>query len=99
MRAALDEALRLWPTAPAYVRAARTDTVLGGRYRMNRGDWAMVLLPLLHRDPHVWADPERFDPERFAPGQAKTRPRTPTNHSVRVNEPASAANSPSTKPY
>jgi cytochrome P450 len=74
VRAALDEALRLWPTAPAYLRAARTDTVLGGRYRMNQGDWAMVLLPLLHRDPGVWPDPEQFDPDRFAPGQAKTRP-------------------------
>jgi cytochrome P450 len=74
VRAALDEALRLWPTAPGYVRAARTDTVLGGRYRMNRGDWALVLLPLLHRDPHVWPDPDRFDPDRFAPGQAKSRP-------------------------
>jgi cytochrome P450 len=74
VRAALDEALRLWPTAPAYLRAARTDTVLDGRYRMNQGDWALVLLPLLHRDLHVWADPDRFDPDRFAPGQAKTRP-------------------------
>jgi unspecific monooxygenase len=74
VRAVLDEALRLWPTAPAYLRAARTDTVLGGRYRMNAGDWAMVLLPLLHRDPQVWPDPDRFDPDRFAPGQVKTRP-------------------------
>lgn len=74
VRAALDEALRLWPTAPGYVRAARTDTVLGGKYRMNQGDWAIVLLPLLHRDPEVWSDPDRFDPDRFAPGQAKTRP-------------------------
>jgi unspecific monooxygenase len=74
VRSALDEALRLWPTAPGYVRAARTDTVLGGKYRMNQGDWAMVLLPLLHRDPLVWSDPHRFDPDRFAPGQAKTRP-------------------------
>jgi len=74
VRAALDEALRLWPTAPGYARAARVDTVLGGKYRMNQGDWAMVLLPLLHRDPLVWPDPERFDPDRFAPGQAKTRP-------------------------
>ncbi len=30
VRAALDEALRLWPTAPAYLRAARTDTMPGG---------------------------------------------------------------------
>jgi cytochrome P450 len=62
--------MRLWPTAPAYLRVARSDTILGGRYRMNQGDWAMVLLPLLHRDQQVWADPERFDPDRFATGQA-----------------------------
>jgi cytochrome P450 len=74
VRAALDEALRLWPTAPGYLRAARTDTVLGGQYRMNEGDWALVFLPLLHRDPRVWPDAERFDPDRFGPGQAKSRP-------------------------
>jgi unspecific monooxygenase len=74
VRAVLDEALRLWPTAPAYLRAARTDTTLGGLYEMNQGDWALILLPLLHRDPLVWSDPDRFDPDRFAPGQAKTRP-------------------------
>jgi cytochrome P450 len=74
VRAAIDEALRLWPTAPAYLRAARDDTVLGGRHSMKRGDWALVLTPLLHRDPEVWPDPERYDPDRFAPGQAKTRP-------------------------
>jgi unspecific monooxygenase len=74
VRAVLDEAMRLWPTAPAYLRVARSDTMLGGRYPMNRGDWAMVLLPLLHRDPQSWPDPERFDPDRFAPGQVKTRP-------------------------
>jgi cytochrome P450 len=74
LRAVLDEALRLWPTAPAYLRAARIDTVLGDRYRMDQGDWILVLLPLLHRDPQVWPDPDRFDPDRFAAGQAKTRP-------------------------
>jgi unspecific monooxygenase len=74
VRAALDEALRLWPTAPAYLRAARTDTLVGGQYWMNQGDWAMVFLPLLHRDPQVWPDPERFDPDRFAPGRARNRP-------------------------
>jgi cytochrome P450 len=74
VRAALDEALRLWPTAPGYLRAARTDTVLGGRYRMNQGDWALVFLPLLHRDPRVWPDPDRFDPDRFSSGEARSRP-------------------------
>jgi unspecific monooxygenase len=73
VRAVLDEALRLWPTAPGYLRTARADTTLGGRYTMNQGDWALILLPLLHRDPLVWPNPDHFDPDRFAPGQAKTR--------------------------
>jgi unspecific monooxygenase len=74
LRAVVDESLRLWPTAPAYLREARAETMLGGKYRMKRGDWAMVLLPLLHRDPQVWPDPDRFDPERFLAGQPKNRP-------------------------
>ena len=74
LRAVLDEALRLWPTAPGYQRAARTDTMLGGRHKMNKGDWVLVFLPVLHRDPQTWPDPERFDPDRFAPGLAKIRP-------------------------
>lgn len=73
VRAILDETLRLWPTAPAYLRAARHDTVLGGDVEMQRGDWVVVLLPALHRDTDVWPEPERFDPDRFGPGQAKHR--------------------------
>ena len=73
VRAVVDETLRLWPTAPAYLRAARRKTTLGGRYTMNEGDWVVVLLPALHRDPEAWPNPERFDPDRFGPGRAKTR--------------------------
>ncbi|MGW4444393.1 cytochrome P450 [Streptomyces sp. NPDC004682] len=66
VRRVLDESLRLWPTAPAYAREATRDTVLAGEHPMRRGAWALVLLPLLHRDPEVWGeDAERFDPDRF----------------------------------
>ncbi|MEU4154347.1 cytochrome P450 [Streptomyces sp. NPDC026659] len=66
VRRVLDESLRLWPTAPAYAREATRDTVLAGEHPMRRGAWALVLLPLLHRDPEVWgADAGRFDPDRF----------------------------------
>jgi cytochrome P450 len=73
VRAVLDESLRLWPTAPGYLRVARTDTVLGGRYRIKRGQSVLVVLPLVQRDPRVWPDPERFDPDRFAPGRTSNR--------------------------
>ena len=74
VRRVVDEALRLWPTAPGFAREARADTVLGGRYPMRAGQWALVLLPLVHRDPSVWTSPEAFDPDRFAPAEAKARP-------------------------
>ncbi|MFJ9785255.1 cytochrome P450 [Amycolatopsis sp. NPDC101161] len=74
VRRCLDEAMRLWPTAPGYSREAREHVVLGGKYRMRKGDWVIVPLPLVHRDPAVWPDPERFDPDRFEPAAVKKRP-------------------------
>ncbi len=73
VRRVLDESLRLWPTAPAYVRRPVAATTLG-RWRMTPDDWALVALPLLHRDPSVWPDPERFDPDRFLPEAVRARP-------------------------
>ncbi|WP_031485532.1 cytochrome P450 [Streptomyces bicolor] len=75
VRRILDESLRLWPTAPAFAREAREDTVLGGVHPMRRGAWALVLTAMLHRDPQVWgADAGRFDPDRFEAGAVRTRP-------------------------
>ncbi|MFF5013246.1 cytochrome P450 [Streptomyces sp. NPDC001165] len=75
VRRVLDESLRLWPTAPGYAREARQDTVLAEEHPMRRGAWALVLLPMLHRDPEVWGeDPERFDPDRFDAAAVRARP-------------------------
>ncbi|MFI9256257.1 cytochrome P450 [Streptomyces sioyaensis] len=66
-RQVLNEALRLWPTAAAFTRQAREDTLLGGRYPVQAGELVTVLTPMLHRDP-AWGDnPELFDPSRFSP--------------------------------
>ncbi|MFF5475836.1 cytochrome P450 [Streptomyces sp. NPDC012935] len=74
VRRILDESLRLWPTAPAFAREAREDTVLGGDHPMRRGAWALVLTAMLHRDPQVWGpDAESFDPDRFDPQAVRTR--------------------------
>ncbi|MEU3243079.1 MULTISPECIES: cytochrome P450 [unclassified Streptomyces] len=75
VRRILDESLRLWPTAPAFAREAREDTVLGGVHPMRRGAWTLVLTTMLHRDPDVWgADAEAFDPDRFDARAVRSRP-------------------------
>lgn len=74
IRRVLDESLRLQPTVPGYYRAAREDTVLAGIHPMRKGDWALALTSTLHRDPRWGADPEGFDPDRFAPEHVRARP-------------------------
>ncbi|AWB94029.1 cytochrome P450 [Aeromicrobium chenweiae] len=75
VRRVLDEALRLWPTAPAFGRSPRQTTTLSTGHVMRPQDWALVLLPLVHRDPAVWgADADEFDPDRFLPERSHGRP-------------------------
>jgi len=63
----LRETLRLWPTAPSYALSADEDTVLGGRYRLRKGQRVIVFLPALHRHPRHWPRPDAFDIDRFLP--------------------------------
>ncbi|MCG6499526.1 bifunctional cytochrome P450/NADPH--P450 reductase [Kitasatospora sp. A2-31] len=73
-RQVLNEALRLWPTAPTFSREAREDTLLGGRIRLRAGQDVRVVVPILHRDRTAWGDnPEAFDPFRFAPAAEAAR--------------------------
>ncbi|MCW3791966.1 bifunctional cytochrome P450/NADPH--P450 reductase [Paenibacillus sp. LS1] len=66
VRMVLNEALRLWPTAPAFSLYAKEDTVLAGQYPLQKGDSVSVLIPKLHRDREAWGDDvEEFRPERF----------------------------------
>ncbi|GAA1612040.1 cytochrome P450 [Nocardia ninae] len=73
VRRVLDEALRLWPTAPVYSRQARQDTVVGGKYPMAAGESMNILIPNLHRTPAWGPDVDRFDPDRFAPDRVRNR--------------------------
>lgn len=66
VRAILLEALRLWPTAPAFGLAPFKDEVLGGKYAIPKGTFTTVVIPSLHRDSNVWGDePETFNPDNF----------------------------------
>jgi len=63
----LKESLRLWPTAPGFAVAPYEDTLIGGRYLIEKDRRVTVLLPALHRDPAVWERAEAFDIDRFLP--------------------------------
>lgn len=71
----LKEALRLWPTAPAFSRAPYQETTLGRHYTITPHDRLMAFTPMLHRDPSVWGeDADAFNPDHFSPEAEATRP-------------------------
>jgi cytochrome P450 / NADPH-cytochrome P450 reductase len=73
VRQILDEALRLWPTAPAFTRQPYQDTVLGGRYTVPAHIPITVLSQALHRDTSVWGpDAGEFNPDHMAPARLVT---------------------------
>ncbi len=72
-RRVIDEVLRLYPPTWLTARRALDDGELGG-YRIPAG--ALVLLSpyVTHRHLACWEEPERFDPDRFLPARAASRP-------------------------
>ncbi|PHV11815.1 cytochrome P450 [Chitinimonas sp. BJB300] len=69
-RAVFEESMRLFAPAPVLPRAVLKDTSVAG-YSLRRGEVAMVVSDLLHRHPAFWREPDRFDPERFLPGETQ----------------------------
>jgi cytochrome P450 len=63
--AIVDEALRLTPAALASLRRLTAPLRLGG-HDLPAGTDTLVPIPLLHRDPRVWEEPDAFRPARFA---------------------------------
>lgn len=75
VRAVLFEALRLWPTAPAFSLTPYEDEIIGGKYPIKKGAFVSVLALALHRDKSVWGeDPDTFNPENFMGDAEEQRP-------------------------
>jgi cytochrome P450 len=69
------EAIRLYPPGPSFAREPVEDVTIGG-YMVREGSIVLVNTYALQRDPRFYADdPERYDPERFAPGWEERIPR------------------------
>ena len=65
LRAAFQESLRLFPPVPRFDRQALAADQLG-EVEIRPGDIVSVWPWLLHRHTRLWADPDAFDPKRFA---------------------------------
>ena len=74
VRQILEEAMRLYPPVALSTRTARGHDELAGR-PVKPGQ--MIILPVyaLHRHRGLWEQPDRFNPDRFAPELAKSRHR------------------------
>ena len=69
------EALRLWPTAPAFSVYPYKDEVIGGKYKLKERTFTTVLTLMLHRDKSVWGDDaEKFNPDNFSREAMAERP-------------------------
>ena len=70
----IHEALRLCPPAPGVARLVMQDIEVDG-HRLPAGTFVVVAIYAMHRDPALWDDPLRFDPDRFSPERSKGRDR------------------------
>jgi cytochrome P450 len=73
-RQVVQESMRLYPPAPAVVRAAARDVRLGAEV-VRAGSAVYVPVYSVHRHRSLWDDPDAFRPERFAPEAARARHR------------------------
>jgi pentalenene oxygenase len=68
------EAMRLYPPGWILTRRTTAPVDLGG-HRVGAGATILFSPYALHRDPEFFADPERFDPDRWLPEREKALPR------------------------
>ncbi|OTF75649.1 cytochrome P450-like protein [Euroglyphus maynei] len=60
----IKEGLRLFPSVPFIGRRSHEDLTLNGHH-VPKGTIIFVYIYMLHRDPDIFPDPEKFNPDRF----------------------------------
>jgi cytochrome P450 len=70
----MKESMRLYPPAFLLARSALRDTSIGG-FAVRKDELVLIAPWLFHRDPRLFEDPLRFDPDRFLPEREAKLPR------------------------
>jgi cytochrome P450 len=71
LRRVIDEVLRLYPPTWVTARTPLRDDRIHG-HRIAAGSIVLLSPFVTHRHPAFWPEPDRFDPDRFAPGARST---------------------------
>ncbi|XP_071648655.1 probable cytochrome P450 6a23 isoform X2 [Temnothorax longispinosus] len=71
----IDETLRKYPPLPMLNRICTKDITLSSTTDIHLPKGTSILIPILglHRDPSIYPDPDKFDPDRFNPGEKAKR--------------------------
>lgn len=64
----IKETMRLYPTVLNFVTRMATENVTVDNLTVPKGTRVIFHAWLMHRDPTLWPEPEKFDPERFRRG-------------------------------
>ncbi|XP_073233148.1 cytochrome P450 4A10-like [Porites lutea] len=73
LKLCINEAMRLYSPVPIICRSSDKSYNVQGR-TVPKGTFLYVSIFALHRNPHVWENPEVFDPLRFTEERSKGRP-------------------------
>lgn len=68
----IKESMRLYPPVPFIGRTLSEDIEID-KYKIPKGTMVTVGIYYLHRDPNVFPNPEKFDPDRFLTENTKGR--------------------------
>ncbi|PNF41397.1 Cytochrome P450 4C1 [Cryptotermes secundus] len=68
----IKESLRLYPSVPEILREINSDIKIGG-HTLPAGTVLHVHMYVLHRNPHQFPNPEKFDPDNFLPERVAKR--------------------------
>ncbi len=71
-RAVIQETMRLYPPVWAIIRVAQKEDEISG-HKIVPGDKIVLCPYLVHHSERYWDNPEKFDPSRFSPENAKKR--------------------------
>lgn len=70
----IDESMRKYTPGNVLLRTATKDyKVPGTDFILEKGVPIMLPMSAIHNDPEYFPEPEKFDPDRFAPEEVKKR--------------------------